>query len=66
MSPMTQPVPASLVRRRTPAFVDGASVAAAGLDADQDRFVTALRRLQCRGERFERSGLHRRRGSRPP
>lgn len=31
MSPMTQPVPASLVRRRTPAFVDGASVAAAGL-----------------------------------
>ena len=31
MSPMTQPVPASLVRRRTPALVDGASVAAAGL-----------------------------------
>lgn len=31
MSPMTQPVPANLVRRRTPAFVDGASVAAAGL-----------------------------------
>lgn len=31
MSPMTQPVPASLVRRRTPAIVDGASVAAAGL-----------------------------------
>lgn len=31
MSPMTQPVPDSLVRPRTPALVDGASVAAAGL-----------------------------------
>lgn len=31
MTPTGQPVPSALARRRTPAIVDGASVAAAGL-----------------------------------
>ena len=31
MTPTGQPVPTALARRRTPAIVDGASVAAAGL-----------------------------------